>query len=426
MEIKLPYGTEDISLRLPPDITVDFLKPAETPALEDIEQRLYAALAKPIGLPPLDDSLSSDSSVTILVSDITRAKGTETLLPLVVRYLRDAGVDPKAITVLVARGAHRGLTKAEKAVLRSSSVSGVRIQEHDCDDTSKLSALLLTHRGTPVRTNTALKDVDAIILLSPVSFHYFAGFGGGRKLVLPGASDRAAITANHKLSLVEDGGVALHPRCRPGVLDGNPIHEDMLETLGALHGVFGINFFNNASGDIGFVNAGEPIRAHGEACDAYRGVYLQRVDERYPVVVLSAGGYPHDINLLQAHKAMRHAVQGVKPGGTILYFAKCEEGVGSATLEAALAMERKKFEKIAHKEYELNYTTAVSLRNLTDTFEIGMVSAVNVDLLLSLGIKSCVNTEAFLAQALEKHNTDRLAVVSHGSSLLLDSKAGER
>ena len=200
----------------------------------------------------------------------------------------------------------------------------------------------------------------------------------------------------------------------------------MCETLSALHGVFGINFFNNTVGEISFVNAGDPIRAHGEACDAYRDAYLFRVSDPYPVMVLSAGGYPYDINLLQAHKAMRHAARGVEPGGTILYIAKCEEGVGSQTLDKALKMDRKKFEKVAVKEYALNYTTAVSLRDLTDTFEIGMVSSMNVDVLLSLGIKSCVNTESFLAQALEKHQTNRLAVVANGSSLLLGLEAGER
>jgi len=296
--------------------------------------------------------------------------------------------------------------------------AGVRVQEHDCDDSSKLSALLLTQRGTPVRTNVALKDVDVTILLSPVSFHYFAGFGGGRKLVLPGSTDRASIVSNHRLSLVDGDPVRLHDKCRSGNLKGNPIHEDMCETLEALDGVFGINFFGNTSGEPVFVNAGEPIRAHAEACEAYRRVYECPVDKPYDVVVLSAGGFPYDINLLQSHKAMRSVSGAVSNGGTILYYAKCEEGIGSATLEAALKMKKKDFLRIAWKEYALNNTTAISLHDLTDRFEIGMVSAMNVDVLLSCGIKSCVNTAAFLAEALEEHGTNRLAVINHGTVIL--------
>ena len=418
MEITIPYGAEEVPLRLPPDIDADFLGPAETTALSDIEGTLLAALNKPIGLPPLADSLSPDSSVVILISDITRAKGSEKLLPLVIGYLTDAGVDRGAINILVARGTHRKLTKEEKGFLRTTVPAGVRVREHDCDDSSNLSALLLTQRGTPVRTNVALRDVDVTILLSPVSFHYFAGFGGGRKLVLPGSTDRASIIANHRMSLVDGDPVRLHDKCRAGNLDGNPIHEDMRETLEALDGVFGINFFGNTSGEPMFINAGEPIRAHSEACEAYRRVYERPVDQPYDVVVLSAGGFPYDINLLQSHKAMRSVSGAVSDGGTILYYAKCEEGIGSATLEAALKMKKKDFLKVAWKEYALNNTTAVSLHDLTDRFEIGMVSAMNVDVLLSCGIKSCVNTEAFLAEALEKHGTNRLAVVNHGTVIL--------
>ena len=418
MEITMPYGTEEVALRLPPDIDVDFIGPGETTAIVDIEDALLAALSKPLGLPPLADTLLPDSSVVILISDITRAKGSEKLLPLIIGYIADAGVDHRAITVLVARGTHRKLTKEEKEILRTAVPPGVSIREHDCDDSAALSALLLTQRGTPVRTNLALKDVDATILLAPVSFHYFAGFGGGRKLVLPGCTDRASIVANHRLSLVDGDPVRLHDKCRAGNLQGNPIHEDMCETLEALDGVFGINFFGNTSGEPVFVNAGDPIRAHVEACEEYRRVYERPIEDTYDVVILSAGGFPYDINLLQSHKAMRTMAGAVSDGGTILYYAKCEEGVGSETLEAALRMKKKAFLKTAWKDYALNNTTAISLHDLTDRFEIGMVSAVNVDVLLRCGIKSCVNTEAFLAEALEKHGTNRLAVVNHGTVTL--------
>jgi nickel-dependent lactate racemase len=418
MEIRLPYGSGSVDLRLPADSTVEFLTPHPTTPCADVEDALMTALARPVGVAPIDTWLSPGGSVAVLVADITRAKGTETLLPLFVRYLRAAGVAAGAITVLVARGTHRKLTKAEKEFLKSGSMAGVRIEEHDCDDATTLSALLLTRRGTPVRTNKALRDVDCIVLLSPVSFHYFAGFGGGRKLVLPGSADRASIIANHRLSLVESNPVTLHPACRAGNLEGNPVHEDMCETLSALDGVFGINFFSDQAGEIVFVNAGEPIRAHVEACETYKRVHLRRVKEPFGVLILSAGGFPYDINLVQSHKAIRHAAGAVRPGGAILYLAECEEGVGSVALESALALDKSHFLKVAHKQYELNNTTAISLHELGERFEIGVVSTVSVDVLLACGMKPCINTEAFVARALEKQATNRVGVITHGTTLL--------
>ncbi|MDH3216757.1 MAG: nickel-dependent lactate racemase [Candidatus Krumholzibacteria bacterium] len=424
MEIRVPYGAADAVLRLPPDIAADFARPAQTTPVSDVEGTLLGALDRPIGLSRLDETLSSESRVVVLISDLTRGQGSRTLLPLLVQHLRGLGIAAGAIKVLVARGTHRKLTKEEKALLGSGAMSGVDVEEHDCDDNNKLSALLLTRRATPVRINIALKDVDAIILLAPVSFHYFAGFGGGRKLVLPGAADRASILANHKLSLVDGDPVALHAKCVPGNLDGNPVHEDMCETLAALQAVFAINFFCDTAGNLVFLNAGHPVRSHMAACEAYADIYRWRSEQAYDVMVLSAGGYPCDINLLQAHKALRHAAGVMKQGGAILYFAQCEEGTGSTSLESALKIDKAKFLKVAYKNYDLNNQTALSLHNLTDRFEVRMVSAMNVDTLLSCGIKPCVNTEAFLAEALEKRGTNRLAVVSHGASLLSMVKDG--
>ena len=418
MEIKIPYGSGEEAIRLPPDTEIDFLRPADASPMGDIEGSFVTALEKPVNSRPLGDLLGPDSTVVILVSDITRAKGSEQLLPLLIRFVKDAGVSGASITVLVARGTHRKMTKEERTFFTRPGLSGVVVKEHDCDDTSSLSALLLTQRGTPVRMNAALRDIDTVILLSPVSFHYFAGFGGGRKLILPGSTDRASIVANHRLSLVDGDPVRIHAKCHAGNLEGNPIHEDMIETLGALDGVFGINFFSGTSGDLLFVNAGEPVRAHEEACEAYRKVYERPVKKNYQVAVVGAGGLPYDINFLQSHKGIRHASSVLADGGSMLYFAECGEGVGSAKLESALAMDKKKFLKSAWQDYELNNTTAVSLHDLTDRHEIGMVSAMNVDVLLSCGIKSCVNREAFLAEALEKHGTNRVAVIPHGSTTL--------
>lgn len=424
MEISVPYGTSTKQIRVPPEVRIDVLAPKTPKPIDDLQQAFLRACRKPVGTEPLESMLSSDSQVVVLVSDLTRSRGTVGLLPICIRYLRGRGVGAASIRVIVARGAHRGLSTEEKRMFDSDALSGVVVEEHDCDDPSKLSALLLTRRGTPVRTHVAIKDADVVVLLSPVSFHYFAGFGGARKLILPGCADRTAIVANHRLSLMDTIPVTLHPSCRPGHLEGNPVHEDMIEALEALHGVFAINFFCDGTGGVIFVNAGDPVRSHQAACDAYRDVYLLAVDDPYSIAILSAGGKPNDLNLLQSHKALRHVVGAVRQGGSILFFAECNEGVGSPSLESALRMKRDDFLKSAYHDYALNNQTAVSLHDLTQRFEVAMVSATNVDVLLSTRIKPCVNVEAFLAESVEKHGANRIAVISQGASVLLEHRTG--
>jgi nickel-dependent lactate racemase len=384
----------------------------------DDEAAFRAAVSQPVGGEPLESVLADATNVVVLLSDVTRAKGSARLLPHLVRFIEDAGVTTADIRLIVARGTHRTMTKDEREAFHFPP--GVRVSEHDADEPDNLSALLLTRRGTPVRTNALLKDAEVVILFSPVSYHYFAGFGGARKLVLPGCADRAAIMANHRLSLVDGDPVRLNPACGAGVLDDNPVHEDMCETLDALsgRGLFAVNFFCNNAGDLVFVNGGDPFKSHLDACKAYDTAHRCPVERACDVMVLSAGGSPYDLNMLQSHKALRHAAGAVREGGTILYFAKCEEGVGSESLEAALKKKKGKFLKTAYKDYALNNQAAVSLRDLTARFEIGMVSAMNVDVMLAGGIKPCVNAEAFLAEALERHSTDRLVVVTHGASVL--------
>lgn len=418
MEIRLPYGRGDRVLRVPEGIQVDFLKPTDGVPVENLPDAFVAACANPIGGPALDDIARSAANVVILVSDLTRSRGAEVILPLCLAHLEKLGFERPSIKILIARGTHRKLNKTEKAFFRKRPLAGIAIEEHDCDDPDRLSALLLTRRGTPVRVNLALRDTGLVIVLAPISFHYFAGFGGGRKLVLPGCADRHAILANHRLSLVDGKRVKLHPSCRPGVLDGNPVHEDMCETVSALHRVFAVNFFADRAGNIVFLNAGDLVKSHIEACRAYRESHSSPVADAYDVVVLSAGGYPYDINFLQSHKALRHVAPAVRRGGAVLYYAECEEGIGSQWLETALQKKKEEFLKKAYKEYDLNNQTLVSLYELSERYEIAMVSAMNADGLASCGVKPCEHAESFLAEALRRRGAQRIAVVEEGHGLL--------
>jgi nickel-dependent lactate racemase len=319
---------------------------------------------------------------------------------------------------------HRKLTKEERRFFKTKDFSGIKIVEHDCDDSSGMCALVLTSRGTPVRINRLIKEADLVLLLAPVSFHYFAGFGGGRKLILPGCSDRQSILANHRLSLLDSTPVKLNPLCKSGSLQKNPIHEDMCEALAALDGVFAVNFFGDSAGNVAFINAGSPDRSHGEACEAYRRSYLVEIDQPYRLLVVSAGGSPYDINLLQSHKALKHASPAVAESGSVLLLAECGEGVGSEGFQKGFEMPKKEFLKSAYKNYEPNYQTAVSLHGMLDKFSIGMVTKLAEETLGTFGMERCDNIEVFLAGALEKAGAAKVGVVPYGNSSLVKIRQG--
>ncbi len=422
MKVDLAYGDDQISVLLPPDQTVDFFVPREIAGYEDLSLALEKALTSPIESDPLADlvdrQVAADQNILLVVSDLTRSGGTKEVLPLLTGYLEAQGIPRSRLRILVARGTHRKLTKDEKRYFKKDQMQGIQVEEHDCDDAASMSALVLTQRGTPVRVNRQLREAGLVILVSPVSFHYFAGFGGGRKLVLPGSSDRTAILANHRLSLLDSNPVRMHPHCLPGNLEENPVSEDMGEALAALKNVFGINFFGDKQGKTVYINSGNPVLAHEEACDVYTGVYRLPVEQLYDVALVSSGGYPYDINLLQAHKAIKHGAVAVKPGGTILFFAQCRERVGSDSFSKALATSGDKFFEKAWEQYDLNNQTGISFKGLAGRYNIEMITDLPDDAIKNAGVKKCLNAEASLASALERHSTNRIAVLPYGSQTL--------
>lgn len=431
MRIDLAYGDEQTTVIVPTGVRADYITPKQITGYDDLGGALERALSQSIDAPPLADlvrkNAGSGAGVLMVISDLTRSGGTKEILPLLVEYLESIGVARTDMRFLVARGTHRQLTKEEKQYFKSEALRGIRVGEHDCDDSSQMSALLLTKRGTPVRVNRLLKEAGLVILISPVSFHYFAGFGGGRKLILPGSSDRAAILANHRLSLQDTRPVELHPACRPGNLDGNPVSGDMDEALAALKNVYAVNFFGDTTGRTVYLNAGDPVQSHLDACEVYQGVHRVPIEAPYDVAIVGCGGYPYDINLLQAHKALKHVTSGaMNPGGSILFYARCSEGVGSESLSRAMARPRDKFFDTAWEKYDLNNQTGVSLLTITDQFHVVLETGLEDGTLEGASFIRCTNAEACLAEALDTHEASRVAVVPYGSQTLPFVQRGDR
>lgn len=327
--IALNYGSTEIVLAGGTFPSVDRLAPRlplHPPAEEEI---IRQRISRPIGSLPLSRLLRPSDTVAIAVSDVTRYSATEKFLPHLLEETDAAGVPRSAVTVFVARGTHRALSAEEvREVVGREISSGIRVEQSDPDgETAELGA---TSRGTPVRVCRALMEHDRIVLTGTISFHYFAGFGGGRKALVPGCASRETAAATH-FRIFRPDGPGKHPMCRPGVLTGNPIHEDVIEAVELARPAFLLNTLLAPDRRIFDVVAGHWRKAHEEGCARYANAFRLRIPCRYPLVIASAGGFPKDINFIQSHKALDNAFQAVEEGGVLVLLAECRDGFGSPT-----------------------------------------------------------------------------------------------
>jgi len=284
-------------------------------------------LARPAGSPPLRDLLRPTDTVAVPVSDVTRYSATEIFLPALLAETDAAGIPRRAVTVFVARGTHRALTAAEVAAAIGPALSsGIRVEQSDPDGETVL--LGTTSRGTPVRVFRPVMERERIVLTGTISFHYFAGFGGGRKALVPGCAARETAMATH-FRIFRADGPGKDPLARPGVLAGNPVHEDLVEAASLASPLFLFNTLLAPDGSLLDAVAGHWIEAHEEGCARHAALFRIPLPRRSPLVIASAGGYPRDIDFIQAHKALDHAFRAVEPGGVLVLLAECRDGFGS-------------------------------------------------------------------------------------------------
>ena len=307
-----------------PGLAVRLLLPRELPCPQP-QAAIARALDAPLGAPPLAQVLAGAHRVAILVSDATRHTQSHLLLPALLARLRQAGLAEQQATLVIARGLHPPVPEADLRRLLGKAWARLPVVQHDCDHPD-LARLGTTSQGTPVEVNRLVAEADRIILTGTVSYHYYAGYGGGRKSLVPGVASRRTIQANHRLLLAPGGGV--HPRARAGMLVGNPVHEDMLEAAARLSPHFLVNVVNHPQGRLAGCFAGDWLAAHQAAVDFLDAHCRLQYPSRQPLVLASAGGPPHDLTLYQAHKAMDAAARLVADGGVLVLEAGCAQGLG--------------------------------------------------------------------------------------------------
>ncbi len=355
--------------------------------LEDAARSLGEALERPVRAPALRTILPRSGAVSVLISDITRGGGAGRMLLPLLAYLEANGAGPERVTVVAALGMHRGFRGGElEAHVGAEVLARWRVLAHDARDAGSLVEVGTTPAGTRCLFNRTVAGSAFVIALGAVSFHYFAGFGGARKLILPGVAGERTILANHRLSLGKDAGAGLSAGCRAGALDGNPVHEDMLAGARLLGPrTFAVNTVGGPGGRVLFVNAGELDASHRAACDFVSAHFRFPVDRLYRVVIVSAGGYPSDVDLLQSHKALRHASGALEEGGLLLAAAACSEGVGSDSYRAAFDGGRDAVPDAVRRGYTLNAQTALSTCELTARLSIYLRTTLADDVVSRFG-----------------------------------------
>ncbi|HEX2269164.1 MAG TPA: nickel-dependent lactate racemase [Pyrinomonadaceae bacterium] len=399
----LGYGTAKLRMDFNPNC-FSTLTPRDSDASCLTDAELEAALDKPIGAPPLEKIIGKKDRVLLVVPDATRVAGVERLAPLIVQRLNDRGLSDSQIEILIGGGIHRPPTTVEiNRILGERIASRFAVHYHDANDESSLVKLGHTTRGTPVELNRRLLENDHVIALGAITFHYFAGFSGGRKAILPGCASARAIRANHLLSfdlekLQKREGVAT------GRLEGNAVHEDMDEAVSMLNPSFLVNTILNARNEISAVYAGHWREAHRRGCAEYNSAHAVPIDGRRPVVVVSCGGAPRDANMIQSHKALEHAATALEPGGTMIAIAECSQGLGrNDFLDRFVPGGSPATAQRLLKGYKVNGQTAWGLRKKAETFRILLVSSFQDELVRQMGLEPRASLESAVA-TLESHD----------------------
>ncbi len=322
VDVWLPYGKTDVCVRIPARNLLGTIEPKDMEGAPDQKAEVERALKEPIGSKRLSEIAKPESKVAIVVDDATRKAGSERMLLPVLAELNTAGVKDENITVIFGCGTHRAVKPEEaQELLGEEILKRVKTVSHCC--TAQDSVYIGTTKtyGNKVNVNRVFAEADVKVLLGDVNYHYYAGYGGGRKSLLPAVCCEETIKHNHAL--------LLSASAKTGNLEGNPVHIDMTEAARLAKVDFIVNVVENKKGEIVKAFAGDLEAAFLEAVKLVDEMYLVTVDRRADIVVVSAGGYPADINLYQAYKGLDNALDAVKRGGVIILVAECLEGHGN-------------------------------------------------------------------------------------------------
>lgn len=320
----LPYGKSDVCVRVPTRNFLGSIEPKQKPGVSDPHAEILRALQEPLASKRLREIAKPESKVAIVVDDDTRPAPSHLMVPPILDELNAAGTKDENVMIIFACGTHKPVAH-DKAVslLGEAIVNRIKILNHDCRAQDLVRVGTTRKHGTQVLLNRAFAEADVRILTGDVCLHYFAGYGGGRKSILPGIAGEETVKHNHTM--------LLDVHSKTGNLNENPVHEDMMEAAKLTRTDFALNVVMNSKHEIVKAFSGDAEQVFSEGVKLVDQMCRVQVDRRADVVVVSPGGYPADLNLYQAYKAVDNALEIVKRGGVIVLVAELPEGHGHQT-----------------------------------------------------------------------------------------------
>ncbi len=420
MNIKLKYGRQSRELNIPDLNTGSVLRASEIQNDLYEETLIARSILSPIGCASVSKLFKKGEKVVIITSDITRPMPSYKVLPQLVYELNRVGIADSDITVVFGLGSHRKHTEDEKKKLAGNDIyDRIKCIDSDPDDVVSLGT---TSRGTPVDIFRTVVEADKRICLGNIEYHYFAGYSGGYKAIMPGVSTFSAIQKNHS-NMVKDGA-------RAGNMTGNPVREDIEEVADFIKIDFLINVVLDEHKNIIGAFGGDPVLAHREGCRFLDRIYSCPLDEKADIVIVSPGGFPKDMNLYQAQKALDNSKHAVKDGGIIILVAECSEGLGGESFERWMEDFEKPEDMIEEiqRNFILGGHKAAAIGLILEKADICLVSAMPDDYVRKIFMEPFESPQKALDEALKRKGPDaRVHIMPYGGSVLpLEKKQEER
>jgi nickel-dependent lactate racemase len=411
MNIELGFGKGNISVEVPEHNLKEVLEPNEVAIGLTGADEVKRAMRSPTGSKRLKDTVSRGEQICIITSDITRPMPSRIVLPAVLEELREAGVSDEDVTIVFALGNHRPHTAEEKKYLVGENIYG-KFKCIDADQ-SRIITLGKTSFGTPADIFEDVAKADRVICLGNIEYHYFAGYSGGAKAVMPGVSTGVAIQANHS-KMVEETSAA-------GRIEGNRVRADIDEIGKFVKIDFIVNVVLDEKKRIIKAVAGHYIDAHREGCAFLDTLYKVEIAQKADIVIVSPGGYPKDINLYQAQKALDNAKHAVKDGGIIIFAASCGEGLGEKIFERWMeeaSCPADLVERVQRK-FELGGHKAAAIGMVQMKSDVYLVSDIEDEIAASMFFTPFKTVQKALNAALAKAGEDSdVIVMPYGGSTL--------
>ena len=366
------------------------------------EEAVRYALSNPVDAPLLRQKVHRGQKIAIVTSDISRPLPSYDVLPAVLDELYAGGVLAEDITVVLALGSHRKQTEEEKRKLVGERCySEVKCVDSDVNDCVHMG---VTSAGTPVDITRVVAEADVRICLGNIEFHYFAGYSGGAKAIMPGVSTPAAIQQNHRMMVSPDA-------CA-GKLEGNPVRAD-IEEAGEICGIdYIVNVVLDEHKKIVYAVAGDVTKAHRVGCAYLDKMYRKKLPQRADIVLVSQGGAPKDANLYQVQKALDNAKHAVRDGGTIILMGACPEGLGSKTFERWLTTAPTAHSMVEEigRNFELGGHKAAAIGMVLDRAQIDLVSEMDDDFVRGIFLNPQPTAQAAFDAAMGKYGVEATVI----------------